>query len=77
MRRLAVAPALLRGPGILLADQPTGDLDDENTEAVLDLLRRTADQGSGVLLATHQRETPAYAHKIYQMNDGVLIEETP
>ena len=72
MRRLSIARALIRKPGILLADEPTGDLDDENTRAVLALLRRAADEGTAVLLVTHEREAAAYADAVYQMSDGVL-----
>ena len=75
MRRLAIARALIRQPGILLADEPTGDLDDENTRAVLTLLRETADAGTAVLLVTHEREAAAYADRIYRMNAGILSPE--
>ena len=72
MRRLSIARALIRSPGILLADEPTGDLDDENTHAVLRLLRRAADEGAAVLLVTHEREAETYAAKIYKMDGGSL-----
>ena len=72
MRRLAIARALIRKPQILLADEPTGDLDDENTHAVLSLLRAAADEGAAVLLVTHEREAAAYADRIYRMEKGVL-----
>mgnify|MGYP002868504016 CR=1 FL=1 len=72
MRRLAIARALVMKPGILLADEPTGDLDDENTRQVLSLLRRCADEGTAVLLVTHEMEAAAYADVVYRMNDGVL-----
>ena len=75
MRRLAIARALIRSPGIILADEPTGDLDDENTAAVLSLLRKAADDGAAVLLVTHEREAAAYADQVYRMNDGILTEE--
>ena len=75
MRRLAIARALIRRPGILLADEPTGDLDDENTKAVLSLLRHTADTGAAVLLVTHEREAAAYADRVFRMSGGVLSRE--
>ena len=74
MRRLAIARALVMKPGILLADEPTGDLDDENTREVLSLLRRCADDGAAVLLVTHETEAAAYADTIYKMSDGILLE---
>jgi len=75
MRRLAIARALIRQPGILLADEPTGDLDDENTRAVLTLLREQADRGAAVLLVTHEREAAAYADAVYRMDGGILTLE--
>lgn len=74
MRRLAIARALIRRPGVLLADEPTGDLDDENTRTVLSLLRQAADEGTAVLLVTHEQEAAAYADRIYRMQDGILTE---
>ena len=72
LRRMSIARALIKRPGVLLADEPTGDLDDENTHAVLRLLRQCADEGAAVLLVTHEREAAAYADKVWRMNDGVL-----
>ena len=76
MRRLAIARAQIMNPEIILADEPTGDLDDENTAAVLQLLRDLADQGKAVLLVTHEKEAAAYADVVYRMRDGELTIET-
>lgn len=75
MRRLSIARALVMDPGIILADEPTGDLDDENTKAVLQLLRSCADEGKAVLLVTHETAAAAYADRIYRMDGGTLTEE--
>lgn len=75
LRRLAIARALIMKPSIVLADEPTGDLDDENTEVVLALLRRIADEGTAVLLVTHEAEAAKYADEIYRMNAGDLRKE--
>lgn len=72
MRRLSIARAMLRAPGVILADEPTGDLDDENTHAVLDLLREAADKGAAVLLVTHENEAAKYADSVFVMEGGVL-----
>lgn len=72
LRRLAIARALIMDPGIILADEPTADLDDENTRAVLGLLRKCADEGRAVLLVTHEREAAEYADQVFRMNEGVL-----
>ena len=73
-RRLAIARALALRPGVLLADEPTGDLDEENTQTVLSLLRRGADEGLAVLLVTHEREAARFADRHYHMDGGMLLE---
>ena len=75
LRRLAIARALLRKPDVLLADEPTSNLDDENTHTVLRLLRQCADKGAAVLLVTHEREAAKYADRMFCMSDGILLEE--
>lgn len=75
-RRLSIARALIQKPAVLLADEPTGDLDDENTGVVLRLLRETARQGTAVLLVTHEQEAIVYSDNIYKMNAGVLTSTT-
>ena len=72
LRRMAVARALMCQPHVVLADEPTGDLDDENTEAVLSTLRRIADEGVAVLLVTHEQAADARADRVLRMNAGVL-----
>lgn len=75
LRRMAVARALLMHPGVLLADEPTGDLDDENTHTVLSLLQGAAHDGAAVLLVTHEAEAKAYADALYRMDNGTLMQE--
>lgn len=74
LRRMAIARGLVLHQEILLADEPTADLDDENTRNVLELLRQCADEGKAVLLVTHEPEAAAYANRVYRMNEGVLSE---
>ena len=70
VRRLAIARALIMNPEFVFADEPTGDLDDENTESVLQLFRELADDGTAVLLVTHEAEAKKIADIIYKMNSG-------
>ena len=70
MRRMAIARSLMMKPDVVLADEPTGDLDDENTAAVLALLRDTAREGAAVLLVTHEAEAANYADAVYRMDAG-------
>lgn len=72
LRRMMIARALVGTPQILLLDEPTGDLDAENTQRVLELVRETADAGTGVLLVTHEREAASYADVCYTMAEGRL-----
>ena len=72
LRRMMIARALVGTPQILLLDEPTGDLDAENTRRVLDLVRETADAGTAVLLVTHEREAASYADVCCTMAEGRL-----
>lgn len=74
LRRMAIARALMTRPAVLLADEPTGDLDDENTAAVLSLLRETARKGTTVVVVTHEPEAERYADRVLRMDAGVLKE---
>ena len=76
LRRMAIARALAGKPEIILADEPTGDLDDENTAKVLSLLRKSAvEDGKAVLLVTHDSEALPYGTRIYRMVSGSLITD--
>lgn len=75
LRRMAIARALMRSPKVLFADEPTGDLDDENTETVFTALRGIADAGCAVLVVTHEEEACAYADRLFRMDAGRLEEE--
>ena len=72
LRRMMIARALAGTPQILLLDEPTGDLDAENTRRVLELVRETADAGTAVLLVTHERAAASYADICYTMAEGRL-----
>lgn len=72
LRRLALARALLLGPAVLLADEPTAGLDSENVELALTFLRQAADGGSAVLVVTHEAEAERVADRILTMDGGRL-----
>lgn len=72
MRRMSIARALIMNPDLVFADEPTDDLDDENTCAVLALLQETARSGKIVLLVTHEVAAARYADVIYRMDAGTL-----
>ena len=74
MRRVAIARALMTRPEILLADEPTGDLDDCSTAAVLGLFRELAQGGSAVVMVTHDAAAYEYCNRRFDMLNGRLEE---
>ena len=74
MRRVSIARALMNRPKLLIADEPTGDLDAESTAIVMRLLREVAGRGTAVLMVTHDPDALEYADRIYRMDRGVLAE---
>ena len=72
LRRMAIARAMMRKPEVLFADEPTGDLDDQNTALVFRALREICDQGTAVMVVTHEGEASGYADRIYRMDAGEL-----
>ena len=74
-QRTALARALLNQPRLLLADEPTGNLDDKNTEVVCQHLAEYAANGGMVLLVTHDLRVASYADNIVQMSDGTILAD--
>ncbi|MBR1931029.1 MAG: ABC transporter ATP-binding protein [Lachnospiraceae bacterium] len=72
LRRVAIARALVNQPGVLLADEPTSNLDGENTEEIMYLFRQIADRGTTVLMVTHELDTLQYGDEVYRMEAGRL-----
>ena len=72
LRRVAIARALINEPKLLIADEPTSDLDEQNTREIMTLFRKIADTGTAVLLVTHELDTTSYGDDIYVMKDGIL-----
>jgi putative ABC transport system ATP-binding protein len=76
-QRVAIARAIVNHPAILLADEPTGNLDSKNSEAVLGVLRDLNERlGQTVLMITHDLNVAAYGHRIVHMLDGEIVETT-
>jgi putative ABC transport system ATP-binding protein len=73
-QRVAIARAIVNEPAILLADEPTGNLDSQNSAAVLTLLKDLNQRlGQTILMITHDREAAAYADRIVHMRDGQVV----
>ena len=73
-QRIAIARAIVNHPAILLADEPTGNLDTENSKAVLGILRDLNERlGQTILMITHNPEAAAYGHRTVHMRDGQIV----
>jgi putative ABC transport system ATP-binding protein len=73
-QRIAIARAIVNRPAILLADEPTGNLDTENSRAVLEIMRDLNQRlGQTILMITHNPEAAAYGHRTVQMRDGKVV----
>jgi len=76
-QRVAIARALVTGPAVVLADEPTGNLDTENSKAVLDVLRDLNRRlGQTILMITHNPEAAAYGDSTVHMRDGRIADRT-
>jgi putative ABC transport system ATP-binding protein len=73
MQRAAIARAMVHRPAIVLADEPTGNLDTANGENVLRLLRGLADGGQAIMMATHSAEAAAICDRVIRMQDGRIV----
>jgi putative ABC transport system ATP-binding protein len=74
-QRVAIARALVNHPALVLADEPTGNLDTENSDAVLGILRDLNSRlGQTILMITHNPEAAAYAHRTVTMRDGKVVD---
>jgi putative ABC transport system ATP-binding protein len=73
-QRVALARALINRPAIVLADEPTGNLDSKSSSIVLDMLRQSnKDLGQTVMMITHNPEAAAYGNRIVHMRDGQIV----
>jgi len=74
-QRVAVARALVTDPAILLADEPTGNLDSESSLEIMKLLRDLNQQGRTIVLITHEADIAAFASRVVRLRDGVIISD--
>ena len=73
--RVAIARAIVNAPPVLLADEPTGNLDSKTTHEVMELFQQLSLDSITIIMVTHSSECAEYAQKILRLNDGRLVEE--
>jgi putative ABC transport system ATP-binding protein len=74
-QRVAIARALVTDPAILLADEPTGNLDTESSLEIMKLLRELNQQGRTIVLITHEAEIAGFAQRVVRLRDGVIVSD--
>ncbi len=75
MQRVAISRALISDPAVLLADEPTGNLDSQTSEEIFMLLKNLNDQGQTIVLVTHDPRAAAYGSRIITLKDGALSDD--
>lgn len=76
-QRVAIARAIVNNPVLLLADEPTGNLDSRTTEEILALFQELNDEGKTVILVTHEADVAAHCKRIIRFRDGKIVSDEP
>jgi putative ABC transport system ATP-binding protein len=76
IQRVAIARALINNPAIILADEPTGNLDSKTSVEVMDIFDKIQQAGNTVILVTHEEDIAKYAKRIVRLRDGVIESDT-
>lgn len=71
-QRVAIARALVNGPSIILADEPTGNLDTKTSYGIMQLFQELHDKGNTIIMVTHEDDIAHYAHRIIRLRDGLI-----
>ena len=71
-QRVAIARALVNNPSIILADEPTGNLDSKTSYDIMDLFSKLHDDGNTIIMVTHEEDISQYAHRVIRLRDGLI-----
>ncbi|HRF26764.1 MAG TPA: ABC transporter ATP-binding protein, partial [Ferruginibacter sp.] len=71
-QRVAIARALINNPSIILADEPTGNLDSKTSYEIMEMLGKIHDEGNTVILVTHEEDISGFARRIVRLKDGII-----
>jgi len=71
-QRVAIARALVNNPSMILADEPTGNLDSKTSNEIMEIFSKIQSAGNTVVLVTHEEDIANYAHRIVRLRDGVI-----
>jgi putative ABC transport system ATP-binding protein len=74
-QRVAIARAIVNNPKLILADEPTGNLDSNNGNEVMQLLSELNEQGTTIIMVTHSEHDARYSHRIVRMLDGQTVTQ--
>ena len=74
-QRVAIARAVVAGPKLILADEPTGNLDSKNVAEVMNLLTELNQEGTTIVMVTHSQHDASYAHRVVHLFDGQIVTE--
>ena len=75
-QRVAIARALINNPSIILADEPTGNLDSRTSHEIMEILGKIQADGNTVILVTHEEDISGFAHRVVRLLDGVIEKDT-